>query len=138
MCPPPSQAHPIGCFTHADLRAHGPSDAFRPLLLVADHHASVASALSRSLADSATVLSPVASLALMRRIVPVVSPLVLVSELDYGGVLALDVLQGLARVHSAIRIIACAGHDNDVMRRLVSEAGLFGFVAKREPLDKLR
>lgn len=125
-------------FTVADLRGHAPRENPRPLVLVADDHASVASAVSRSLADVGTVLAPVTSLGLVPRVVPIVAPLVLVSDLDFEGVFAFDPLQELHRTHPAIRIVAYSAHANEVVRQMVGKAGLFGFVAKLDPLEKLR
>jgi DNA-binding NarL/FixJ family response regulator len=80
----------------------------------------------------------VTSLVLMKRIVPIVAPLALVSDLDFEGDFALDALQELHRTHPAIRIVAYSGHSNDVTRQMVGKAGLFAFVAKLDSLDLLR
>ncbi len=140
MClrpPPPAMGSPRW-FTAADLRGHAAREDPQPLILVADDHASVASAVSRSLLDVGPVLAPVTSLRLIQRVVPMVAPLVLVSDLDFEGVFALDALQELNQSHPAIRVIAYSGHANDVVRRLVGGAGLFGLVAKLDPLEELR
>jgi DNA-binding NtrC family response regulator len=125
-------------FTVADLRGRASNEDPGPLILVADDHASVASAVSRCLAEAGTVLAPVTTLGLMHRVVPLVYPLVLVGDLDFEGVFALDTLRDMNLTHPAIRVIAYSGHANEVIWQMVGKAGLFGFVAKLDPLEKLR
>ena len=104
----------------ADLTNSSSRERVRPLVLVADDHAAVASVISRSLGG----LAPVVSLGLLTRVVPVVAPLVLVADLDFDGVLSLDLLRDLMGAHPALEVIAWSGYDTGVMRQMVRAAGI--------------
>ena len=109
----------------------------RPLVVVADDHRSVATAITSCLGGRFTVLAPITALPLLERASSVLHHWVLVCGLDFEGRPAFDFWRRLAQRVPCCRIIAYSAHDGDVSRELASSAGVWRFVSKRDSLELL-
>jgi len=124
-------------FSSADLSTSRRGDPVRPLVLLADDHTSVATAVSRYLGDRFDVLAPITDLDLLGRVAPLVQNLVLVSDLGFGSRSAIGVWDRLSGQRSGCLVIAYTAHEGEVIRRLARAAGAWRFVSKVETLELL-